>query len=84
MQGKHLDTVAQFSGSDGETDLIAICETGIPRHYNGPPSVDPFTMVTRVEALMLPLARDGRTIDMMLNFSHCQHSDNAPTTMFSH
>lgn len=84
MQGKLLDTVSNFTGSDGEADLIAVCETGIPRHYNGAPSVDPFTMVASVEALMLPLARDGRTIDMLMNFSQCRHSDSAEPSLFNH
>ncbi|MDW3206523.1 MAG: PAS domain-containing protein [Alphaproteobacteria bacterium] len=84
MKGRFLDTVTQFAGSDGEEDLIATCESGVPRHYNGVPSVDPFTMVKQVEALMLPLASDGKTVDMMLNFSFCQHSENAPPSLINH
>ncbi len=47
-------------------DYRRVVETGEPTWRRGPPHVVPEPEIATVEVLRLPLASDGRTIDMLL------------------
>lgn len=46
--------------------LIAVVNTGLPNHGGGPVTLLPGKDHLQIERLLLPLADDGRTVDMVL------------------
>jgi hypothetical protein len=49
--------------------LIDVCERRVPNFRCGPPQLPHDRFVDQVHRLSLPLARDGRIVDMILNVS---------------
>lgn len=62
--GQYLDEV----DSTGEVSqrLDQVCATGQPAHRRGPPRLPHSEEVRELEVLLLPLAADGRTVNMVL------------------
>jgi hypothetical protein len=48
------------------TALRAVVESGLPNHGGGPVTLIPGKEHLKIERLLLPLADDGRTVDMVL------------------
>ena len=46
--------------------LASVVETGLPNHGGGPVVLIPGKDHLKIERLLLPLADDGRTVDMIL------------------
>lgn len=55
-----------FPGSEAETYMADVVRTGRPAYRNGPPCFFHEKSHRDVERVMLPLARDGRNVDMLL------------------
>ena len=68
LTGRHLDDpVLGFVGSAAEADFMAVAMDGIGRWWRGPIAMSTPRCVPGVEVVMLPLASDGRTVDMILS-----------------
>lgn len=70
LTGMWLDEVFEdFGGSLLEKQLMSVSQSGKPIHHKGPllPSIDKGFLW--IERLILPLARDGSTIDMLMGVS---------------
>lgn len=60
------DAFPQFRGSNTEAAMVAAARTGQPRWYGGAPAFSHTTDYKYLECIALPLARDGRNVDMLL------------------
>jgi len=68
--GDYLDTLVDHSRPNNlQQRLIAVCERHMPDFRGGPPQLPHDRYVAEVHRLSLPLARDGTTVDMILNVS---------------
>jgi PAS domain len=69
------------SDGDATAEYIARCRRlvreGAPSWDKGPPRLWPQRDVTLVESLLLPLARDGRTIDMLCAYGVPYNADGS-------
>lgn len=70
LTGRFLDEAPiGFADSAAEADFRAIAADGLPRWWRGAVSMTVPRSARMIEVVMLPLATDGRTVDMIL--SHC-------------
>lgn len=68
--GKFMDEVfPHFSETETGKSLLRIVASGVPRWRRGTPTLRDDKGFKVVEQVSLPLARDGRTVDMVLNLS---------------
>lgn len=68
--GKWLDEVIpHFETTHTAHDLTIVADEGAPRWRRGAPSVRKDLYFKTLEQLSLPLAADGRTVDMILNLT---------------
>jgi len=68
--GKMMDEVfPHFPETETCRDLLRTVAGGVPRWRRGAPTLRGDKSFTIVEQISLPLARDGRTVDMVLNLS---------------
>lgn len=58
-----------FSGSPTERDFMACVTAGAPRWRRGPPFMEADKDYAQVERVALPLAADGKNVDMLLCLS---------------
>ena len=62
------DYVDQFDRSGEFSErLRMVCETGKPAFRRGPPRLSHDRYISELEVLVLPLATDGVTVDLLLN-----------------
>lgn len=67
ITGKFLDEAGiDFVGSTAEQDFLAILGDGRPRWWRGPVALATRRHISTIETVMLPLAADGRRVDMIL------------------
>lgn len=70
LRGRWLDEYsADFENSVFAKNLKEVVFDGKPRHYRGPSSIRYARDVAEVECIMLPLASDGRKVDMLLGLT---------------
>lgn len=70
LKGRWVDEhIEVFEDSAFGNDLKAVARDGKPRHYRGPASGRFAPDVTDVERIILPLAADGRNVDMLLGLT---------------
>jgi hypothetical protein len=60
------DAHPEFAGSPFAEELVAVANERAPRHHRGPPFVRHIRDVAGLERIILPLAADGVTVDMLL------------------
>lgn len=66
--GDYVDQFDMYREAVGAM-LSAVVDTGVPSYHRGPPLSELAREVRMLERLSLPLARDGRTVDMILNIT---------------
>ena len=70
MTGEWLDEVhEQFTASTAYADFVAAVETGAGVYYKGAPLFHLDKDYLWMERLLLPLARDGHDVDMLLGIT---------------
>lgn len=68
--GKWLDEViAHFEKTNTARDMKILVKEGAPRWRRGSPTIRKDLVFKTVEQVSLPLAADGRTVDMVLNLT---------------
>ncbi|MCR9221807.1 MAG: PAS domain-containing protein [Alphaproteobacteria bacterium] len=75
LTGRMLDEAdVGFEGSAAERDFQAILADGRPRWWRGPVAMQTPRTPAAVEVVMLPLAADGRRVDMILCYARPLHA----------
>ena len=70
LTGRYLDDPrVSFAGSAAEVDFTAIAADGVARWWRGPAALTAVRHLVGLEVVMLPLAEDGKTVDMLLNYT---------------
>ena len=70
LTGRYLDDPrVGFAGSAAEVDFTAIAADGVARWWRGPASLTTVRHLVGLEVVMLPLAEDGKTVDVILNYT---------------
>lgn len=66
--GRWLDEVhPAFRGSVAYPQFVEVAEDAVPDYWRGRPSFHTTKDFVSMERLLLPLARDGRTVDMLVS-----------------
>ncbi len=70
ITGRWLDEAhAAFANSEAHNDFVATAETGVISYYRGMPSFHLDKGHVAIERVLLPLAEDGETVDMLLGLT---------------
>jgi hypothetical protein len=68
--GKWMDEVIpHFDRTNTARDLKIVAEEGVPRWRRGAPSIREDLQFKTLEQISLPLATDGKSVDMVLNLT---------------
>lgn len=77
--GKTVDVVfPHFPQTESGKDLLRTVNDRVPRWRRGTPTLRSDKAYKTVEQISLPLARDGRTVDMVLNLSVFLNAQGEP------
>ena len=60
--------------------MVRVCEGGQPDYRSGTPNITPQPGITRLERLSLPLAHDGRNVDVILSATLYRRADGGIVT----
>lgn len=76
-----------LSDLDGKRDwhplylaMVRVCETGAPDYRRGIPNITPQPGVATLERLSLPLAHDGRSVDVIFSATLYRRADGSIVT----
>jgi len=71
ITGRYLDeALPEYPGSEAERMDLAVVADRQPRWRRGPPTMHTDRYLAELEVVTLPLARDGYTVDILLNYTH--------------
>src|SRR3546814_17322471 len=57
--------------------MVRVCESCQPDYRSGTPNITPQPGITRLERLSLPLAHDGRNVDVILSATLYRRADGS-------
>jgi hypothetical protein len=76
LTGRWMDQVQPLSMAPGYLDRYRdVVETGKPSWRRGPPRLHAERGYSVLENILLPLARDGKNVDMLLALTVCYRQD---------